>query len=126
MRMRICSLASSGSGAFLGAGVFWEVTVIKFTGFAGTSRVGVPHPLPWSPYPDIRTSGAIWSHYLDKNSEGVGHRLGLWRRGQLRRTTTAAGLRCTPFGPPHSPPQTAAAPPPTAPPPTAPRRRVTR
>jgi hypothetical protein len=43
--MRICSLASSGSGAFLGAGVFWEVTVIKFTGFAGTSRLGfqLPH-----------------------------------------------------------------------------------
>jgi hypothetical protein len=55
MRMRICSLASSGSGAFLGAGVFWEVTVIKFT---GTSLLGVRDFPPWSFCPDIRTSEA--------------------------------------------------------------------
>ena len=32
MRMRICSLASAGSAALFGAGVFWEVTIPKFTG----------------------------------------------------------------------------------------------
>jgi hypothetical protein len=40
MRMRICSLASTGSGAFLGAGVFWEVTIIKFTGTSRTRLSG--------------------------------------------------------------------------------------
>ncbi|BCW69230.1 hypothetical protein NicSoilB8_02740 [Arthrobacter sp. NicSoilB8] len=31
MRMRVCSLASCGSAAWIGAGVFWEVTIPKFT-----------------------------------------------------------------------------------------------
>jgi hypothetical protein len=32
MRMRICSLASAGSAALCGDGVFAEVTIHKFTG----------------------------------------------------------------------------------------------
>src|SRR6478735_5872876 len=49
MRIRICSLASMGSGAFLGAGVFWEVTIIKFTGIwlAGLSAALQACTLGW-------------------------------------------------------------------------------
>lgn len=61
-----------GSAEVFWAGVFAEVTILKFTGDYG----------PLLPGAQI----------------GETHRLRLWKRGRLKRTTAAGSLRCTPFG----------------------------